>query len=153
MTLRLWLLLLLILCGVSACGTLRTYPGPARSPENVARIRPAAVEGALVVIEAVNGKRLGPFRDRVEVLPGPQSLLAVVVIESGPRAYTAEQQLDFDAEAGREYRLVADWFLYGPRLRVEDERGEVVSESLTPPRREPSVTLRRPLPIRRAEKR
>lgn len=146
MKLRLLLVVLfaaLVPLWMTGCGTLRTYPGPRLAAERVARIAPGPSDFAMVVIDSVNGLPLNLLQDRAEVLPGPQSLTTTIILDYAGRAYTAHQEVEFAAEPGREYTLQADWFLYGPRIRVEDERGELVGQSLTPPKRGTTPVLRR----------
>ncbi len=132
-------LLLGITLLVSGCGTLQAYPGPKRARADVALLEPARTRSVHVLIETVNGYALGRFRDRIEILPGQQHVTANLVFEHPERTVTARRSLSFEARAARAYTLHADWFLYGPRLRIEDDLGTVVAEQVTPAGEPPSV--------------
>ena len=132
---------LVALCALG-CGTLQAYPGPRRAPVEVALLKPAASNSAHVVLDAVNGHELGLLQDRVEVLPGVAHVRATVILEHGPRKITRSHEFSFEAKPGGEYTLSADWFLYGPRIRVADAQGIYVAEAVTRPDQLPHVSGR-----------
>lgn len=135
------MLMLLALCALG-CGTLQAYPGPGRVRTEVALVSPAASNASHVVLDAVNGRELTWLQDRVEVLPGTVQVRATVILVHGPRKITRTHEFDFEAEPGGTYTLAADWFLYGPRIRVADRHGVYIAEAVTRPGRLPQVSGR-----------
>jgi hypothetical protein len=123
----------LLLAVAGGCATLRTYDGPRLGPTEVAVLKPATSTHAHVVLEEINGRELGLLQDRAEVLPGPLDIVAVVILTHGERTIARRHEFAFTAEAGETYTLSADWFLYGPRIRVADENGDYVAQAVTRP--------------------
>ena len=98
----------------------------------MALIRAGRGDPGHVVLQSVNGLRLGALQGSAELLPGPQELRAVLHFRRGQHTRAAERALRFEARAGVRYTAHADWFLYGPRLTVRDQDGEIVAEVRTP---------------------
>lgn len=134
---RILLLSLLLSLGTAlGCATLRAYPGPARRPDEVARLRPATMNARKILIEEVNGRPLGLLQDRAELLPGIQLVRATLQIESRNGWFEAQHELQFIAEAGHDYVMYADFLPEGPGIWIQDEVAvRVVAESATPTRR------------------
>jgi len=110
----LWAIALTI--GLSGCMTQRTYDGPERSRDEVARIsgdlRFTAGVPVSALLRQVDGRTLGLTENSVEVEPGQHDLLVdCKVQETGS---TTRHELKVDVYAGRRYRLVAET---GPGLR------------------------------------
>jgi len=131
---------LLSLCAVlvllAGCTTLRTYPGEQLDPARVARILPVHTSHLQILIEEVDGSRLSLIQDRAEVLPGRHVLVATALIDSQGRRASGTHRLEFIAEAGREYRVCGDWYLYGARIWIEESgSGRQVALAETRPRR------------------
>jgi len=123
------------LAALSGCATLKTYPGDRLDRSEVAVVKPGVESEVHVVIESINGRSLGPLRDRAEVLPGRHVVDVLVILQGRSRTITRPMRFTLKAEAGREYTLRGDWFMYGPRIKIRDSEGELVAEAVTPPRR------------------
>lgn len=136
----------LLLLVAPGCGTLRAYDGPRLEPKRRAVLKPETSTHAHVVIEAVNGRGLGLLQDRAEVPPGELDVTAVVILTNGERTISHRHHFSFTAEAGQTYTLSADWFLYGPRIRVSDDTGDYVASAVTRPDKLPHVSSR-PSPV------
>ena len=68
---------------------------------------------------------------------------AKVAVKEHGVTITAVHFLQLKAEAGREYVLNGDFFLYGPRIWIEDKaQGTVVAEAVTLPSQLPPVGAR-----------
>jgi hypothetical protein len=139
------LAVLFLLAALStACGTLRAYSGAARSPAEVASLRPATVRGHQILIDAVDGQTLNILQDRAELLPGPHRVTATLVLRTESRLATGTHELAFEAEPGRQYRVHGDWYIYGPRIWISEEgRGEVIAMAVTRPARPRDVGANR----------
>ena len=121
---------------LAACTTLRTYPGEPLDPELVARILPVHTSYLQILIEQVDGKRLGLLQDRAEVLPGRHVLVVTALIDSHGRRASGTHTLEFTAEEGCEYRVCGDWHLYGARIWIEEsDSGRQVALAETRPAR------------------
>ena len=118
---------------LSGCGTLKAYPGPRSEANSVALLKPALALSSHVVLEEVNGESVRFWQDRAEVKPGLQRVQALAVLTQAYRTVMRRHVLEFEAAAGHEYTLSADWYLYGPRIRVFDREGKLVAEALAPP--------------------
>ncbi len=117
------------------CGTMRAYPGPARASEQVASLEPARSRHWHVYILAVDGKPVGPLRDRVELLPGSHRISTALLMWAGTREIRDRRVLLLEAEAGRRYSLRAGWDHYGPSLRIlETGSDSLVVDAPTLPR-------------------
>ena len=127
------LLLCCSLLALAACGTLKAYPGPQHSASSVALLKPELALGSHVVLQEVNGVSVHFWQDRAEVEPGPLQIRVMAVLTHSYRTLARRHELEFDAIAGNEYTFRADWFLYGPRIRVFDRDGQLVVEALEPP--------------------
>ena len=103
---------------LAGCGTMRAYPGPARASEEVATLAPARHRHCHVYILEVDGERVGPLRDRVELLPGTHRITTALLMWAGTREIRDRRVLLLEAEAGRRYSLHAGWDHYGPRLQI-----------------------------------
>ena len=136
----------LLLLVAPGCGTLRVYDGPRLEAARVALLKPATSTHAHIVIESVNGRALGPFRDRAEVLPGGLDITAVVILTHGERTISHRHHFSFTAKAAQTYTLSADWFLYGPRIRVANDTGDYVAQAVSRPDKPPHVSSR-PSPV------
>ncbi len=121
------LLLSLVVCLLPACATLRSYPGPARPPAEVARLAPAPNLDFWVYILEVDGLPLGLLQDRVELAPGTHLVRASVLMRIASREVEATRELELDARAGARYALHAAWGHYGPALFITDGEGSRVS--------------------------
>lgn len=137
------LLCALALAGGAGCATLQAYSGAPRADSEVALLVPATSSAAHLLIERVNGRRVGLFQDRVEVLPGEHVVLASVVVEHAMRSVVGTHRLRFVAEPGHHYELRGDWHMYGPRIWIQDlASGARVAEAVTRPPRLPPVGAR-----------
>ena len=125
----------LLLCSLAlcACSTFRAYPGAARDPAEVALLRPATQRGQEISIEVVDGTPLGPLQVRAELLPGPHRIRVTLILHVGRELAAGSHELEFVAEAGREYRAHGDWHIYGPRVWISDADGAVVARAETGP--------------------
>ena len=97
--------LLIATCAVLllACGTLRTYDGPARTSDQIALLRPARAQHLRAFILAVDGKPLSAFQDRVEVLPGEHEVEASALLTVGGQVVNDKRLLHLLARSGCEY--------------------------------------------------
>jgi hypothetical protein len=123
-----------------ACGTLRTYPGPSRSESAVATLRPALDWHAEIRIDSVDGRPLGWWRSRAELLPGEHTVRATVFMRGvGGRGAVATHELQLKAQAGHDYEVHGDYHLYGPRIWIYDRTREVAVAlaEVRPPRLPP----------------
>ena len=93
-----WLAVLTLLCA-AAC-TVRTYEGPKRELNEVARIRP--IDPAAV--QMIDGKKFGGFVQYFELLPGRHEL--VVAYEDDDLPSLGDCTLTVNVEPGRYYYLV-----------------------------------------------
>ena len=134
----------LALVAAPGCGTLDAYPGPKRAPSELASIRPAVLPDRHIMIDAVDERELGSLQDRARLLPGVREIVASVVIQPRPqrldgrplkatRAVIGQHRLRFEAKAGHSYVVCADYYLYGPRIWIEDETdaGRIVAQAVT----------------------
>lgn len=134
-------LILLLSLDLCACATFRAYPGEARDAADVALLRPTTVRGQEISIEAVDGRALGPLQVRAELLPGTHRVRVRLILRAGRELAGGSHELEFIAEAGRDYRVHGDWHIYGPRVWIT-QGGEVLALVETPPRRLPPVGAR-----------
>jgi hypothetical protein len=118
-----------------ACSTQRAYDPDALAQRNTALIRPARHLARQVIIESVDGRPLGWFRDRVRVAPGPHEIRVTVVFSGGARDVRATHALRVDAHPGAEYAVSGEWAWYGPAavLRDADTRERIASAEPRPP--------------------
>jgi hypothetical protein len=118
-----------------ACSTQRAYDPRAFAERDTALIRPARHLAQRVIIESVDGRPLGWFRDRVRVAPGPHELRVTIVFTAGARDVTATHALRVDARPGAEYAVHGEWAWYGPAavLRDADTRERIASAEPRPP--------------------
>jgi len=117
---------------LAGCATLQAYEGPARKPSEVARLTPAILPMRQILIQAVDGMSLNALQDRVEMLPGPHIIEVAVTLQSQTRQAFFMHVLRFSAEAGRDYTLLAEVDVYGPRSFILDETsGLVVAEYIS----------------------
>ena len=135
------LALCLLLAG---CGTLQAYSGSAQPADGLALLRPELSLGSHVVLEEVNGISVRFWQDRAVVAPGPLQVRATAVLTHSYRTLTRRHELEFDAVSGEEYTLSADWHLYGARVQVFDQHGELVAEAVEPP---PPLRVMRSEPV------
>ena len=133
------LILSLAVCLLPACATLRTYPGPGRPDAEVARLAPAASLSAKVYIVEVDGRRLGPLQDRVELAPGTHRVRASVLMRVASREVEATRELKLEARAGARYALHAAWGHYGVALFILDQSGARVGQAAARPPGLPQV--------------
>jgi hypothetical protein len=134
------LLLLLLTLLAAACGTLRTYPGSALPDGQVAMLRPALDWEAEIRIDEIDGKPLGWWSSRAELLPGAHTIQATVIMRGmDRRRAVATHELQLAAEAGHEYEVHGDYHLYGPRIWIYDRTDEVAVAlaEVRPPRLPP----------------
>ncbi len=113
--------------GVTACGPVKGYPGPARSSSSLATVDPNAVGTDIgVVVDSVDGMDVECEIEMV-VLPGrrtlglrlvPYSLQEMQQSGGGPMAemqarFNVEWQtpasIEFDAAAGETYSILGRW--------------------------------------------
>ena len=127
------------LLSLAGCGTLRTDAGESA---DAALLRAGSSEYARVVLNRVNGRDLGLFHERARVGPGPQRVEVLVVFERAGRRHVSAQAVEFEALAGGDYTIAADWHVNGPRLLVSDDTGQVVAEAATAVRKPPDVGAR-----------
>lgn len=111
------LVLLVAVSVLSGCGTMQAYPGEARSPDQVAIIKPGHRFGPNAEIISIDGRKLGSGEDRVEVLPGRHTISARVIVSNGEdmTVITNPMELHLDAQAGHTYLLFGEasgggWF-------------------------------------------
>jgi hypothetical protein len=110
------------------CGTLQTYPGPAAPREQVATIEAAVLSGTEIKISSIDGIRLSKLQWRAELLPGRHELRTIVVFHGISKKVGRRFQLEFEAQAGSRYQILAELYEYGPRLWITDERQRTVAE-------------------------
>ena len=103
---------------LAGCGTLRSAAGV--DPAERAWLRPAIRLQHRVRIVEVDGRKLGPFRDRAELAPGSHEVVASANLATKGRRATGIHRLSFDARPGGEYRVYADWYAYGVRIWIEE---------------------------------
>jgi hypothetical protein len=117
--------LILVAAGLAVgCGSLRAYPGPALAGAEVATLRPALDWEAEIRIDEVDGRPLGWWRSRAELLPGEHMVQATVIMrDTGGRGAAATHELELAAEAGHAYEVHGDYHLYGPRIWIYDRTG------------------------------
>ena len=126
-----------------ACGTHRSYDGPALEPHAVATLETRREPRIHVSLDAVDGRRIPIWNARAEILPGTRVLETSVVIRLHERQVITTHQLRFEARAGRRYRVEAGLGYYGPGVTVtEVGTGNVVAEALTLPDDLPPVGSR-----------
>ena len=130
------------LLSLAGCGTLDAYPGGPRDPDASALVQAGHHEHARVVLSRVNGRDLGLLDERARVAPGPQRVEVLVVFERAARRRVSHEVVEFEALAGHDYTVHADWYVHGPRLRVTDDRGQIVAEAVTRVRKLPDVGAR-----------
>ncbi len=124
--------LALLACTLVGCSTLRAYDGPARTRAEVARLKPAILPRRQILIQSIDGLELNPLQDRVEMLPGSHVIEIAVTLQSQVEHAFFLHTLEFSAQAGRDYTLLAEVDLYGPRSFIIDEHnGHVVAEEVT----------------------
>ena len=111
------LVLLVAVSVLSGCGTTQAYRGEARSPDQVAIIKPGLKAGPKAEIISVDGRKLGSDEDKVEVLPGRHTISARVIVSDGEHMtiITTPMELHLDAKAGHTYLLFGEasgggWF-------------------------------------------
>jgi hypothetical protein len=106
--------LLVVAC--AGCGTARTYDGPKRDSDEVARISGDFVVTAgapvTVILRQVDGHDLSVGQSSVEVLPGTHRLL--VDCRIAETHSVTRHDIETEVSAGRHYRLAAET---GPGLR------------------------------------
>ena len=116
-----------------ACMTERTYEGASRPAHRVALLRPDVLPARQIQIDSIDGRALGALSDRAELLPGRHEIEATVSLQIGDRRVNGQHTLTFDAVAGHSYVVGADFYLYGPRIWIEDESDadRVVAQAVT----------------------
>jgi hypothetical protein len=130
---------LLLLLFALACSTQRIYDGRACPPGETALIVPGRDLAHEVFLVAVDGRRLGWFRDRARVLPGRHTI-EVTVVFRGAREVAASHTLALDARAGATYTLQGEWATHGPGVALRDAHTrERVAAAAPRPRQRPPV--------------
>jgi hypothetical protein len=114
----------------TGCSGLQTYPGAKRPRAELARLEPSLqMPGTQILIESVDGVRLGWLNDHALVLPGPHVASVSLVLRGGigeQRQYRAD--LRFEAEAGQRYVVLGELYEAGPRLWIADDELRTVAE-------------------------
>jgi hypothetical protein len=122
--------LLLAALLLASCATLRAYPGAPRGTAQTACLRPALMPARLILLDAVDGARLGWLHDRAELLPGEHVARVTVILRGRDRELEFTHELRFTAEAGRDYVVYAEPDAYGPRTFIlDDQAGRIVAET------------------------
>jgi hypothetical protein len=96
------LALIAVLAG-SGCRTHQAYPGPAKPAREIAILHVPDVSKVVLDGEAISLDGA----DRIAMLPGAHSIEWMYVY---PNRFLESRELDFDAEAGRRYRLDQRFF-------------------------------------------
>jgi hypothetical protein len=139
--------LILVAVGFAVgCGTLRAYPGPPLPGGQVATLQPALDWEAEIRIDEVDGRPLGWWRSRAELMPGEHTVQATVMMRgAGARGAVATHELQLAAQAGHAYEVHGDYHLYGPRVWIYDRTAAVtVTLAEVRPARLPPVAAGRP---------
>ena len=142
-SLKITVSLVLLVLVLSGCGTMQAYPGEARSPDQVAIIKPSYKAGPKVEILSVDSRKLESGKDKVEVLPGRHTISARIIVSNGEdmTVITNPMTLKFKAKAGHTYELIGEtagggWFgpctEFGIWIQDEDSKTLVTSVGLDP---------------------
>ena len=130
------------LLGLAGCGTLDAHSDGSGALEASALVRPGRQQHARVVLNRLNGRELGLFDESARVAPGPLRVEVLAVFERAGRRRVSHEVVQFEALAGHDYTVRADWYVHGPRLRVTDGDGQIVAESVKNVEKPPEVGAR-----------
>lgn len=134
-------LLMLTSALLPACATMRSYGNAQRDPEDVAQLSPDFESKFVVQLNSVDGTSLRWYEASVELLPGRHSVSATAAAPMAYRHARVTHTLEFDAKAGHDYRVSADWHVYGLRLWIEEvSTGERVAEAVDSGPKRPPVS-------------
>lgn len=91
----------------SGCGTMQSYEGPKRAPDEIAVIKSNIYQSftTTAYVGEIDGTDLSSVQDKAEVLPGEHAVKIYVTRGLGGQQYISSKTLKLKAQAGHTYRV------------------------------------------------